>query len=140
LLEQPVAATEDDTLRDFASPVPICADEAFDTADDLPRIRDRYDFVNIKLDKTGGLTAALQLARAAAAEGLRLMVGCMTGSSLAMAPALVLAQLCEVIDLDGPLLLEGDWADGLTYRDGQVSFPSASLWGGAEPAPIELHS
>ena len=129
LLEQPVRAEEDEPLRDIDLPIPVCADEPADTASDLPRLADRYDFVNIKLDKAGGLTAALEFAHAARAAGLRLMVGCMTGSSLAMAPAMVLAQLCEVVDLDGPLLLAGDWANGLTYDHGAMSFPAPQLWG-----------
>ena len=93
-------------------PVPVCADEPANTVDDLPRLIDCYDFVNIKLDKSGGLTAALDLAHAARAAGLRLMVGCMVGGSLAMAPAMVVAQLCEIADLDGPLLQAEDWPDG----------------------------
>jgi L-alanine-DL-glutamate epimerase-like enolase superfamily enzyme len=88
-----------------------------------------YDFVNIKLDKAGGLTAALDLATAARAEGLRLMVGCMLGSSLAMAPAMVVAQQCEVIDLDGPLLQAQDWPEGIVYHNGTMTPPSGVLWG-----------
>lgn len=129
LLEQPIAAAGDECLQGLQLAVPLCADEAVNTIDDLPRIAERYDFINIKLDKAGGLTAALQLAHAARDKELRLMVGCMTGSSLAMAPALLLAQLCEVVDLDGPLLLDGDWTDGLTYSDGVASVPSPALWG-----------
>ncbi len=93
LLEQPVAVGQDEGLAGLDCPVPICADESIQTVDDLPRLVGRYDFINIKLDKTGGLTAALDLARAAQRAGLRLMSGCMAGSSLAMAPAMVLAQI-----------------------------------------------
>jgi L-alanine-DL-glutamate epimerase-like enolase superfamily enzyme len=107
----------------------VCADEAIDTIADLPRLRGRYHFINIKLDKTGGLTAALELARAARAAGLRLMVGCMIGGSVAMAPGMVLAQLCEIADLDGPLLQAEDWPNGIRYTDGLMAWPSSELWG-----------
>ena len=96
---------------------------------DLPRVQGRYDFVNIKLDKTGGLTAALELAHAARAAGMRLMVGCMNAGSVAMAPGMVVAQLCEVVDLDGPLLQAEDWPDGIVYEDGVMAWPSPRLWG-----------
>jgi L-alanine-DL-glutamate epimerase-like enolase superfamily enzyme len=130
LLEQPVRAEDDEALRGLRLPIPVCADEPVKTAADLPRIADRYQFVNIKLDKAGGLTAGLELAHAAQAQGLRLMVGCMVGSSLSMAPAMVLAQLCEVSDLDGPLLQAEDWPDAISYRDGVMDLPPPSLWGG----------
>jgi L-Ala-D/L-Glu epimerase len=129
LLEQPVREDEDGPLAKLDLPVPVCADEPANTVADLPRLLDRYDFVNIKLDKSGGLTAALEFAHAARAAGLRLMVGCMVGGSLAMAPAMVLAQLCEIADLDGPLLQSEDWPDGIDYRDGVMSLPSRKLWG-----------
>lgn len=129
LLEQPVREHDDRLLANLALPVPICADEPANTAEDLPRLIGRYDFVNIKLDKSGGLTAALDFAYAARAAGLRLMVGCMVGGSLAMAPAMVLAQQCEIADLDGPLLQAEDWPDGIDYRDGVMSLPSRQLWG-----------
>jgi L-Ala-D/L-Glu epimerase / N-acetyl-D-glutamate racemase len=130
LLEQPVRESDDDPLADLELPIPVCADEPANTVDDLPRLIGRYDFVNIKLDKSGGLTAALDLAHAARAAGLRLMVGCMVGGSLAMAPAMVVAQLCEVADLDGPLLQAEDWPDAIEYRnDGLMSLPSRKLWG-----------
>ncbi len=135
LVEQPVPALNDEALRGLDLPLDICADEAADTLADLPRIADRYDFVNIKLDKAGGLTAALDFARAARASGLKLMAGCMTGSSLAMAPALVLAQQCDVVDLDGPLLLAEDWSESIAYHDGRVSLPREALWGGNASLP-----
>jgi L-alanine-DL-glutamate epimerase-like enolase superfamily enzyme len=129
LLEQPVRESDGPKLANLELPVPVCADEPANTLDDLPRLIDCYDFVNIKLDKSGGLTAALDLAHAARAAGMRLMVGCMVGGSLAMAPAMVVAQLCEIADLDGPLLQAEDWPDGIDYRDGQMSLPSRALWG-----------
>ena len=129
LLEQPVRESDGERLASLNLPVPVCADEPANTVDDLPRLIDCYDFVNIKLDKSGGLTAALDFAHAARAAGLRLMVGCMVGGSLAMAPAMVVAQLCEIADLDGPLLQAEDWPDGIDYRDGVMSLPSRALWG-----------
>lgn len=129
LLEQPVPENDDGMLAQLELPVPICADEPANTVEDLPRLIDRYDFVNIKLDKSGGLTAALDFAQAARAAGMRLMVGCMVGGSLAMAPGMVLAQLCEIADLDGPLLQAEDWPEGIEYRDGVMSLPSRALWG-----------
>ncbi len=129
LLEQPIAAADDAQLLGLHLPVPVCADEPAGTVADLPRLVDRYDFINIKLDKAGGLTSALELAHAARAAGMRLMVGCMTGSSLSMAPAMVVAQLCEVSDLDGPLLQAEDVPHGIRYENGTMSLPSPELWG-----------
>lgn len=129
LLEQPVAAGADAALAGIQYPIPLCADEAADTAEDLPRLVGRYDFVNIKLDKTGGLTAALDFAHAARAAGLRLMAGCMVGGSIAMAPSMVLAQLCEIADLDGPVLQAEDWPGGIVYTRGIMSVPPAAFWG-----------
>jgi L-alanine-DL-glutamate epimerase-like enolase superfamily enzyme len=129
LLEQPVHDKVDAGLIGLKLPLFVCADEPANTLDDLPRLVDRYDFVNIKLDKCGGLTAALDFAYAAKAAGMRLMVGCMVGSSLGMAPAMVLARLCEVVDLDGPLLISSDWPNGIRYDHGVMSVPDPSLWG-----------
>lgn len=130
LLEQPVPVNADDELVAGLSPIPICADEAIDTLADLERIKARYDFVNIKLDKTGGLTAALELAHAARDAGLRLMVGCMVTGSIGMAPGMVLAQICEVVDLDGPLLQAEDWPNPIQYDPaGVMAWPSPALWG-----------
>ncbi|MET0533342.1 MAG: N-acetyl-D-Glu racemase DgcA [Steroidobacter sp.] len=130
LLEQPVPANGDAELVAGRSMIPVCADEAVDTIADLERLKTRYDFVNIKLDKTGGLTAALELAHAARAVGMRLMVGCMVTGSVGMAPGMVLAQLCEVVDLDGPLLQAEDWPNGIQYdKTGVMAWPSQALWG-----------
>jgi L-Ala-D/L-Glu epimerase len=130
LLEQPVPVDGDDDLVVGRSPIPVCADEAIDTIADLARLKSRYEFVNIKLDKTGGLTAALELAHAARAGGMRLMVGCMVTGSVGVAPGMVLAQLCEVVDLDGPLLQAEDWPNPIQYdRTGVMAWPSPALWG-----------
>jgi L-Ala-D/L-Glu epimerase len=96
---------------------------------DLERAKNRFDVINIKLEKTGGLTAALDLADSAQRAGFDLMVGAMGGSSLAMAPAAILAQRCEFVDLDGPLLQSSDWPDGLVYKNGVIEVPRASFWG-----------
>ncbi len=129
LIEQPLPRGADDALAGYDSPVPLCADESCMTATDLPRLAARYDYINIKLDKTGGLTAALTLADAAEAQGFGLMIGCMLSTSLAMAPAMVIAPRCKFVDLDGPLLLEGDRDFGLKYKSGTVHPPSQKLWG-----------
>lgn len=129
LVEQPLPAGEDAILGEIAHPVPICADESLHTAQDLSSMRGRYDTVNIKLDKTGGLTEALILRDRAREMGFSVMVGCMVGTSLAMAPAVLLAQNADFVDLDGPLLLARDRTPGLTYTDSFVSPPEADLWG-----------
>ncbi|EKF42752.1 mandelate racemase/muconate lactonizing-like protein [Nitratireductor indicus C115] len=129
LIEQPLPAGKDGLLRDIPHPVPICADESVHTADNLNDIAGLYDFVNIKLDKTGGLTAALELRDKARDMGFGVMVGCMVGTSLAMAPAVLLAQGADFVDLDGPLLLARDRAHGLSYSGSLVSPPSPHLWG-----------
>jgi L-Ala-D/L-Glu epimerase len=129
LLEQPLDGGSDADLLGYDCPVPICADEVIHVAQDLPKVIGKYGVINVKLDKSGGLTAGLELAREALKLGLRLMVGCMAGSSLAMAPAMVLGQLCEFVDLDGPLLQRSDWSNGLRYDDGLISPPDAALWG-----------
>jgi len=129
LLEQPLAAGTDAGLIDYASPIPLCADESLSTLDDVPGLVGRYQFVNIKLDKVGGLTSALELASAARASGFRLMVGCMLGGSVSVAPGMVLAQQCEVCDLDGPWLQAEDWADGIVYDNGRMAPPVPALWG-----------
>lgn len=129
LVEQPLPAGRDALLGDIAHPVPICADESVHIAADLPGLVGRYDAVNIKLDKAGGLTAALELRDAARSAGLAVMVGCMVGTSLAMAPAVLLAQDADFVDLDGPLLLARDRTPALAYDGSLVSPPEAPLWG-----------
>jgi L-Ala-D/L-Glu epimerase len=109
--------------------VPLCADESCHTSADLPELVGRYDYVNIKLDKTGGMTEALILLNAARAGGFKIMVGCMVGSSLAMAPAMLLAQRAEFVDLDAPLLLARDRQPGLRYEGSVVYPPKPNLWG-----------
>ena len=129
MIEQPLPAGADRDLEGFASPVPLCADESCHSIADLAEVRHRYGMVNVKLDKAGGLTAALALADAARAAGLQVMVGCMVATSLAMAPALVLTPGATVVDLDGPLWLTEDRAPGLHFADGRVGPPDAALWG-----------
>ncbi len=110
-------------------PIPICADESAHDLASLSALAGKYDAVNIKLDKAGGLTEALAMVREAERLGLTVMVGCMVATSLAIAPAVLLAQSARFVDLDGPLLLAKDRADGLTYRDSLVFPPSPALWG-----------
>ena len=129
LVEQPLPVGQDDILRNLPHPVPICADESLHVGKDLDHLVGLYDFVNIKLDKTGGLTEALRLTKAARQRGFGVMIGCMVGSSLAMAPALILAQDADVVDLDGPLLLARDRSHSLHYTGSMVSPPDAALWG-----------
>ncbi len=129
LVEQPLPAGEDEALIGLDRPVPVCADESCHDRASLPSLRGKYDMVNIKLDKTGGLTEALALREAARAEGFQVMVGCMVGTSLAMAPAVLLAQGAEVVDLDGPLLLAEDRDASLVYDGEGVHPPDADLWG-----------
>ncbi len=131
LLEQPVPADADEWLEGYSSAVPICADESFHVADDLTFVARRYGVVNIKLDKTGGLTAALDAARGARAAGLGLMTGCMVSSSLSIAPAFHLAALSDFVDLDGPLWLVDDWADGVRDEHGMLVPPVRGFWGQA---------
>ena len=129
LVEQPLPANADDALAYFARQLPICADESAHGCASLSALVGKYDAVNIKLDKTGGLTEALALAVDAERLGLALMVGCMVATSLAMAPAMLLAQRARVVDLDGPLLLARDRPDGLRYEESRVHPPAAALWG-----------
>jgi L-alanine-DL-glutamate epimerase-like enolase superfamily enzyme len=130
LLEQPLPADADEALLGFHSRIPICADEACHVTADLPRLRGRYQAVNIKLDKTGGLTEAWRLLRAARADGFKIMVGCMVCSSLGITPALEIAREAEFIDLDGPLWLQDDYPDGVSLHDGLLRPPSPAFWGG----------
>ena len=129
MVEQPLPASEDDMLAEIDRPLPVCADEACHDRGSLAALRGKYDMVNIKLDKTGGLTEALALRDAARAQGYRVMVGCMVGSSLAMAPAVLVAQGAAVTDLDGPLLLAEDRPAPLQYDDRGVHPPTRALWG-----------
>ncbi|MFT4151656.1 MAG: dipeptide epimerase [Paracoccaceae bacterium] len=129
LVEQPLPAGADDMLAEIARPLPVCADESCHDRASLSHLGGKYDVVNIKLDKTGGLTEALSLRDAARAEGYGVMVGCMVGSSLAMAPAVIVAQGAEYVDLDGPLLLAEDRPAPLTYDAAGVHAPEPELWG-----------
>jgi L-alanine-DL-glutamate epimerase-like enolase superfamily enzyme len=129
LIEQPLPAGQDAALADFRSPVPLGADESCHGIKGLADLRARYSVVNIKLDKTGGLTEALALKEAAQAAGLGIMVGCMVATSLSMAPAFLLAQGADFVDLDGPLLLERDRDPGIAYHGATMFPPPAALWG-----------
>lgn len=129
LVEQPLPADDDEALRGLARPVPVCADESAHGIGSLDALTGKYDAINIKLDKTGGLTPAIALARAARARGLRVMVGCMLATSLSMAPAMLLAPLADVIDLDGPLLLAKDRDPAIRYESSLMYPPPPALWG-----------
>jgi L-Ala-D/L-Glu epimerase / N-acetyl-D-glutamate racemase len=129
LVEQPLPADRDQALTRAARPIAVCADESAHARSSLPGLVGKYDAVNIKLDKAGGLTEALAMAEEAERLGLTLMVGCMVATSLAMAPALLLAQRAAVADLDGPLLLARDRPDGLRYEGSLVHPPARALWG-----------
>lgn len=129
MVEQPLPAGADDMLAEIARPLPVCADESCHDRASLPALKGKYDMINIKLDKTGGLTEALALRDAGRAAGYKLMVGCMVGTSLAMAPAVLVAQGAELVDLDGPLLLATDRDHALRYDDINVYPPTRQLWG-----------
>ena len=129
LVEQPLPAGDDGMLAEIARPLPVCADEAAHDRATLPGLKGKYDVVNIKLDKTGGLTEALALKAEAEAAGFGIMIGCMVGTSLAMAPAVLVAQGAGVVDLDGPLLLAEDRDPPLHYDARGVHPPEAALWG-----------
>jgi L-alanine-DL-glutamate epimerase-like enolase superfamily enzyme len=129
LVEQPLPADADEPLRSTARPVPVCADESAHDRASLAVLIGKYDAVNIKLDKTGGLTEALAMAAEAHRLGLDIMAGCMVATSLSMAPAMLIAQTARFVDLDGPLLLAGDRADGLVYQGSVVHPPTSALWG-----------
>jgi L-alanine-DL-glutamate epimerase-like enolase superfamily enzyme len=129
LIEQPLPAGKDDILSRIERPVIICADESVHTSVGLEDLAKRYDAVNIKLDKAGGLTEGLIMREKATSLGLQIMVGCMVGTSLGMAPAVLLAQKADVVDLDGPLLLAQDRDPGLRYDGALVYPPEATVWG-----------
>lgn len=129
MIEQPVAMANDDTLRNYDGPLPLCADESCATSEDLDRLKGLYSMVNIKLDKTGGLTEALAMVAKAESMGFDLMIGNMLGSSLAMAPSFVIAQRCQIVDIDGPLLQAEDCGNAMQYENGHVGVFSPALWG-----------
>lgn len=129
MVEQPLPANQDEQLEEIERPLPVCADESCHDRKSLPALRGRYDMINIKLDKTGGLTEALELKKQAISEGYQIMVGCMVGTSLAMAPAVLLAQGAAVADLDGPLLLAKEREPSLKFDEEGVHPPLPELWG-----------
>jgi len=129
LVEQPLRAGQDEALANIRRPIAVCADESVHDRGSLNGLRGRYDAVNIKLDKAGGLTEALLMADAAQGMGFQIMVGCMVATSLAMAPAMLLAPQARFVDLDGPLLLSHDRGDGLRYEGSLIYPPDAALWG-----------
>jgi len=129
MIEQPLPADDDQALAELARDVAICADESFHVSDDLDGIVNRYDMVNIKLDKTGGLTEALAALQAATDRGLGVMIGCMIGTSLAMAPAVLLTAKAQFVDLDGPLLLAEDRDPGIRFDGSTLRPPSSAVWG-----------
>jgi L-alanine-DL-glutamate epimerase-like enolase superfamily enzyme len=129
LIEQPFPADADEALETLDHPIPICADESCHTTADLRRLTNRYEMINLKLDKTGGLTEALRLCERARDSGFKLLIGCMVGTSLGMAPARIVASAADYVDLDGPLLLARDRENTLVYTNGRLALPSAQLWG-----------
>jgi L-Ala-D/L-Glu epimerase len=129
LIEQPLPMGQDGPLTGFKSPVPLCADESCQTSQSIPGLLGKYQYVNIKLDKTGGLSEGLRLARLARELGFKLMVGCMGGSSLSMAPGFIVGQQCEFVDLDSPLLIKSDVSDAIHYEGSRMFTPEAKLWG-----------
>jgi L-alanine-DL-glutamate epimerase-like enolase superfamily enzyme len=129
MVEQPLKRGHDDMLEGFDSPISLCADESCLDSSEMDEVAKRYDMINIKLDKTGGLTEALNLAEKARQRGKKLMVGNMVGSSLSMAPSFVIAQLCEFVDIDGPLLLQHDHLDGMHYHNGVAEVFKSQFWG-----------
>lgn len=129
LIEQPFPANDDDALRSLPRPIPICADESCHTRAELPRLVGLYDMINIKLDKTGGLTEAIALMEAGRAHGMSIMIGCMLGSSLAVAPARLIAPYADIVDLDGPLLLALDREPAIRFKGNRMENPAPALWG-----------
>jgi len=129
LIEQPFPDDADEILETLDHAVPVCADESCHTSADLPRLTNRYEMINVKLDKTGGLTEALPLCARARESGFKILIGCMVGTSLSMAPARVLASAADYVDLDGPLLLAHDRDHGLTYENNRIGLPARQLWG-----------
>jgi L-alanine-DL-glutamate epimerase-like enolase superfamily enzyme len=129
LIEQPFPADADDVLQTLEHPIPVCADESCHTTGHLSRLTNRYEAINIKLDKTGGLTEALQLYQRARENNFKILIGCMVCTSLSIAPARLLASNADWVDLDGPLLLARDHDNGLPYRSGRIGMPARELWG-----------
>jgi L-alanine-DL-glutamate epimerase-like enolase superfamily enzyme len=129
LIEQPLPIGQDDALRHYSKIIPLAADESCTDRASLPALAGLYDYVNIKLDKTGGLTEALALADAGREAGFRLMVGCMAGTSLSMAPAMIVAAKCDLVDLDGPLVHGRDRDGGIGYECGRMTSPAPGFWG-----------
>ena len=129
LIEQPFPADADDVLETLDHPIPVCADESCHTSADLPRLAKRYEAINVKLDKTGGLSEALHLTESARQRGFKILLGCMVCTSLGIAPSRLLASTADYLDLDGPLLLAADRDHGLKYDDGTIGLPSRQLWG-----------
>ena len=129
LVEQPFSAHADDVLETLDHPIPVCADESCHTTADLPRLTNRYEVINVKLDKTGGLTEALCLCSRAGESGFKLLIGCMVCTSLAIAPARLLASTAQWVDLDGPLLLARDRDHPVPYANGKIGIPPRELWG-----------
>ena len=129
LIEQPFPANADEVLETLEHPVPVCTDESCHTTTDLARLTNRYEMINVKLDKTGGLTEALRLCEHARDSGFKLLIGCMVCTSLGIAPARLLASVTDYVDLDGPLLLARDREHGLAYESGRIGLPSRQLWG-----------
>ena len=129
LIEQPFPADADDVLATLDHPIPVCADESCHTAADLSRLKNCYEAINIKLDKTGGLTEAVALYQRARESNFKILIGCMVCTSLSIAPARLLASNAEWVDLDGPLLLARDRDHGLHYQNGKIGMPVKDLWG-----------
>jgi L-Ala-D/L-Glu epimerase len=129
LIEQPFPANADEVLETLDHPIPVCADESCHTTADLSRLTNRYEVINVKLDKTGGLTEALRLCDCGRESGFKLLIGCMVCTSLGIAPARVLASTADYVDLDGPLLLAADRDNGLNYQEARLAMPRAELWG-----------
>jgi L-alanine-DL-glutamate epimerase-like enolase superfamily enzyme len=129
LIEQPFPANSDEVLETLDHLVPVCADESCHTTADLRRLKNRYEMINVKLDKTGGLTEALRLCQRARESGFKLLIGCMVCTSLAIAPTRLVASAADYVDLDGPLLLARDRDHGLLYASARIGMPSKELWG-----------
>ncbi len=129
LIEQPLSADKDDEILNYQSPIPICADESFHCLNDFELISNKYDSINIKLDKTGGLSEALEIKKQALESNKIIMVGCMVSSSLSMMPALTLCNNIKFVDLDGPCFLSQDIENGLVYEDGTINLSDSNCWG-----------